>query len=106
MISPDSASFTFICETSESCLPNWSVKLPGMCWISSTAPGKSLGKYGTNFISVAGPPVDEAITTMGNFVAPLGTAAASDERPFWPFCLSSEDRGDGSERGNDEATSC
>src|SRR5438105_6207701 len=67
MISPGDASFTFIEEISANCWLNCVVKLAGMCCTSKTAPGNSLGKDGISFISVAGPPVEAAMTTMGNF---------------------------------------
>src|SRR6266481_7371031 len=67
MISPGSASLTLICAISLSCWLNCVVKLAGICCTSKTAPGKSFGNCGTNFINVEGPPVEAAITTIGNF---------------------------------------
>src|SRR5262245_14839333 len=56
-----------------------------MCWTTMTDPGKSLGKYGANFISVAGPPVDEATTTIGNFPPREGPGACVTV-PFCTLC--------------------
>src|SRR5262249_56021111 len=63
-----------------------------MCWTTMTAPGKSLGKYGANFISVAGPPVDEATTTTGNF-PPRDGGGAGAAVPFCTFCPKLADAG-------------
>src|SRR6185437_7930572 len=49
-------------------------------WTTITAPGKSAGNSGINFISVAGPPVDDATTTMGNFPAPRCPPFSDDGR--------------------------
>src|SRR5437868_5419527 len=73
MISPGSASLTRMAAISCNCWLNCEVKLAGMCCTNSTAPGKSLGKEGMNFINVAGPPVEAATMTMGNL--PLDFAA-------------------------------
>src|SRR5438309_7976992 len=78
MISPAEASFTRIDEISASCWANCVVKLAGMCWTNNTAPGNSLGNAGTSFISVAGPPVEAAMTTMGNFPSPRFMADESE----------------------------
>src|ERR1700746_2984590 len=56
----------------DNCWLNCAVKLPGMCCTTITAPANSLGNEGTNFINVAGPPVDAAITTMGNLLCERG----------------------------------
>src|SRR5271167_4732584 len=48
-----------------------------MCKTRSTAAGKSLGKPDTTRITAAGPPVDAAITTSGNFVPLLAWLYAS-----------------------------
>src|SRR5882724_6866396 len=103
MISPASASFTLMRDTSANCVLNWAVKLPGICCTRMTAPGKSLGKLGINFISVAGPPVEDANTMMGNLPALLAaafTVARTSCKPLSPFFEA------GSTRGDDEATSC
>src|SRR3954466_8590849 len=77
MISPGSASFTRNAAISANCWLNCAVKLAGMCCTSRTAPGKSLGNDGMNFISVAGPPVDAATMTNGNL--PLARLVAAGE---------------------------
>src|SRR5271154_1648209 len=56
---------------------NWLVNAAGMCRTRSTAAGKSLGKPDTTRITAAGPPVDAAITTSGNFVPLLAWLYAS-----------------------------
>src|SRR3954449_5028870 len=66
MISPGDASLTLTAEISASCWANCEVKLAGMCCTSNTAPGNSFGNDGISFISVAGPPVEAAMTTIGN----------------------------------------
>src|ERR1700691_2959758 len=62
-----SASFTVNCETSASCSAKGFVNAAGICSTKSTAPGKSFGNPATTRITAAGPPVDAAITTIGNF---------------------------------------
>src|SRR4051812_12393254 len=80
MISPGSASLTRIDAISPNCWLNWEVKLAGICCTSKTAPGKSFGKEGINFISVAGPPVEAAIMTIGNLPLDFaGVPATADE---------------------------
>src|SRR6201993_2642916 len=71
-ISPASASLARILQVSDNCWLNCDVKLPGMCCTMITAPGNSRGNNGTSFISVAGPPVEAAITTMGNLLCERG----------------------------------
>src|SRR4051812_14955969 len=65
-ISPASASFTLSGQTSASCWLNCEVNVPGMCCTTKTAPGKLAGKFGKNFMRVAGPPVEAATITTGN----------------------------------------
>src|SRR3954471_18306406 len=78
MISPGEASLTFSAEMSASCCANCVVKLAGMCCTSKTAPGNSFGNEGISFINVAGPPVEAAITMMGNLPSPRRIAAESE----------------------------
>src|SRR5258708_13742970 len=89
MISPASASLTRIWETSASCWLNCWVNVPGMCCTRTTAPGKSLGNCGTKLIGAAGPPVDAATSTMGNFpVLRAGAAAAAAPELVGRTCCS------------------
>src|SRR5437868_3406183 len=80
MISPGSASFTRMAAICANCWLNCAVKLTGMCCTSSTAPGKSLGNEGTNFINVAGPPVEAATITIGNLPPDLPALALPAEK--------------------------
>src|ERR1041384_3021725 len=77
MISPGAASLTLMADISANCCANCDVKLAGMCCTSKTAPGNSLGNEGMSFISVAGPPVEAAMTTMGNLPSPRLSADES-----------------------------
>src|SRR2546430_8652163 len=78
MISPGSASFTRMAAISASCWLNCAVKLAGMCCTSRTAPGKSFGKEGMNFINVAGPPVEAATMISGNLPPAARLALAGE----------------------------
>src|SRR5438445_12801247 len=70
MISPGEASLTLMADISANCALNCVVKLAGMCCTSNTAPGNSFGNDGMSFMSVAGPPVEAAMTTIGNLPSP------------------------------------
>src|SRR5947209_5091754 len=78
MISPGSASFTLSAAISANCWLNCAVKLGGMCCTSRTAPGKSFGNDGMNFINVAGPPVEAATMTIGNLPPALAAAGVEN----------------------------
>src|SRR5713226_2795319 len=64
-----SASLTRMLVNSVNCRANWLVKLGGMCCTSNTAAGKSLVNPGTRRMTVAGPPVEAARTTMGKRIS-------------------------------------
>src|ERR1700693_1719806 len=78
------ASVTGNLEISASCNVNCLVKAAGICSTRSTAAEKSLGSVATTRITAAGPPVDAAITTIGNFVAFCEAGAGAFTRDF-PF---------------------
>src|SRR5437763_17212915 len=73
-----------------------------MCCTIITAAGNSRGNNGTNFMSVAGPPVEAAITTSGTLVCDRTGAAVPLERGASAFAGALP----GSVRGAELATSC
>src|SRR2546421_8819410 len=60
-----SASLTRMLVNSASCAAYCVVKAAGMCWTRMTAAGKSRVKPGARRMTVAGPPVEAARTTIG-----------------------------------------
>ena len=62
--SPDWASFTRSGDSSSSRRANMSVKPSGMCWTTTTDPGKSAGNCDNTNSSACGPPVEIPMATI------------------------------------------